>query len=49
MITLDPATAEALPDLLKHVLAEQDGCAGVYGSVVREGFVHPNDPIEVVS
>ncbi len=48
MITLDPDTAEALPELLKHVLAEHDGCAGVYGSVVREGFVKPDDPIEVL-
>jgi len=49
MITLDPETAEASPDLLKHVLAEHDGCTGVYGSVVREGFVQPGDPIEVLS
>lgn len=49
MITLDPDTAEALPDLLKHVLDEHDGCAGVYGSVVREGFVQPGDPIEVIA
>jgi len=49
MITLDPDTAEALPELLKHVLAEHGGCAGVYGSVVREGFVKPNDTIEVLT
>ena len=49
MITLDPSTAQALPELLKHVLAEHDGCSGVYGSVVREGFVQPGDQIEVLS
>ena len=49
MITLDPETADAMPDLLKHVLANHDGCAGVYGSVVREGFVHPGDTIEVLA
>ena len=49
MITLDPSTAQALPELLKHVLAEHSGCVGVYGSVVREGFVQPGDPIEVLS
>lgn len=49
MITLDPTTAEAMPDLLKHVLAQHDGCAGVYGSVVREGFVQPGDKIEVLT
>lgn len=48
MITLDPITAEAMPDLLKHVLTEHEGCVGVYGSVVREGFVSPGDKIEVV-
>ena len=48
MITLDPATAQAMPDLLKHVLAQHGGCVGVYGSVVREGFVRPNDQIEVL-
>ena len=48
MITLDPTTAEAMPDLLKHVLANHDGCVGVYGSVVREGFVQPGDSIEVL-
>ena len=49
MITLDPQTAEAMPELLKHVLANHDGCAGVYGSVVREGFVRPGDTIEVLA
>jgi len=48
MITLNPDTGAASPELLKHVLAHHDGCVGVYGSVVREGFVRPNDPIEVV-
>jgi len=49
MITLDPGTAEAMPELLKHVLADHGGCVGVYGSVVREGFVRPDDPIEVIA
>ncbi len=48
MITLDPVTAKAMPDLLKHVLDHHGGCVGVYGSVVREGFVCPGDMIEVL-
>lgn len=48
MITLDPNTGDAMPDLLKHVLEHHEGCAGVYGSVVREGFVQPDDKIEVL-
>jgi uncharacterized protein YcbX len=48
MITLDPDTGAAMPDLLKHVMSAHGGCAGVYGSVVREGFVSPGDEIAVV-
>lgn len=48
MITLDPETGAAMPELLKHVLEQHGGCAGVYGSVVREGFVAPGDAVVVV-
>ncbi len=49
MITLDPDTSEAMSNLLKHVLDSHDGCTGVYGSVVREGFVQPGDTVEILS
>lgn len=49
MITLDPETGEAMPQLLKHVLATHDGCVGVYGTVLREGFVSPNDNVEIIA
>ena len=48
MITLDPFTGAAMPDLLKHVVNIHGGCTGVYASVVREGFVSPGDPIEIL-
>lgn len=49
MITLDPETGAAMPELLKHVLAEHEGGVGVYASVLREGFVQPGDRVEVLA
>jgi uncharacterized protein YcbX len=45
MITLDPETAEAAPVVLEKVAREHEGCAGVYGAVLREGIVRTNDPV----
>jgi len=45
MITLDPETAEPSPELLETVYHRHDGCAGVYGAVLREGIVCVGDPV----
>jgi uncharacterized protein len=39
MITLDPDTAEANPDILRKLTRTHDGMAGVYGAVFVEGTV----------
>ncbi|MFZ0640318.1 MAG: MOSC domain-containing protein [Candidatus Acidiferrales bacterium] len=45
IITLDPATAEASPEVGKLVARNHGNCFGVYGSVLREGIVRQGDPI----
>ena len=45
MITLDPETAEAAPQVLETVARKHNGCTGVYGAVLREGVVRVNDPV----
>jgi uncharacterized protein len=48
MITLDPDTAEANPDVIRRVTAAHDGMAGVYAAVVVDGTIRPGDPIALV-
>jgi uncharacterized protein YcbX len=48
MITLDPDTAEASPDVLRSVARAHEGKAGVYGAVLVEGMVKRGDPIEIL-
>jgi MOSC domain-containing protein len=48
MITLDPGTAEANPDIIRRVTTAYDGTAGVYAAVVVEGTVRAGDPIEML-
>jgi uncharacterized protein len=48
MITLDPETGEANPDVMRCVAREHDGTAGVYAAVLVEGTVRPGDPIALV-
>lgn len=48
MITLDPDTAEAKPEILRKVARGHDGFAGVYGAVLVEGVIRPGDSIEVL-
>jgi hypothetical protein len=43
MITLDPNTAEASPEVLRRVRDAHDGKAGLYGAVLVEGTVRPGD------
>ncbi len=48
MITLDPDTAQASPEILRTVARGHGGMAGIYGAVVVEGTVRPGDAIVVV-
>jgi MOSC domain-containing protein len=45
MITLDPDTAQAAPEVLRTVARGHGGMAGVYGAVMVEGTVRPGDAI----
>ena len=45
MITLDPATGEASPEILKCVVQKHGQSAGIYATVLTPGEVQPGDPI----
>jgi len=45
VITIDPATAERDPAILRAVARDRQGCLGVYGSTVEPGRVAVNDPV----
>ncbi len=47
MITLDPASAESMPELIRHVAAAHGRCAGVYATVLAAGEVRVGDAIRV--
>jgi hypothetical protein len=49
MITLDPDTAEANPEVSRVVARRHDGKAGVYGAVLVEGTVRPGDEIVLLN
>ncbi len=49
MITLDPDTAQSNPEVLKMVARGHDGMAGIYGAVLVEGEVRPNDEIYLLN
>jgi uncharacterized protein YcbX len=48
MITLDPDTAEARPEVLRCVARGHEGYAGVYAAVLEEGMIRPNDEIHLL-
>jgi uncharacterized protein len=48
MITLDPNTAEARPEVLRTVRDSHEGKAGLYGAVLVEGTVRPGDEIRLL-
>lgn len=48
VITIDPASGDRDPAVLRAVVTERDGCVGVYGSVVEPGRVAVGDPISVI-
>lgn len=45
MITIDPDTAAASPEVLRAVARNHGGMAGVYGAVLTEGIVRAGDEI----
>ncbi|EDX86104.1 MOSC domain protein [Synechococcus sp. PCC 7335] len=48
MITLDPDTSEANPNIIKHIANTREGYAGVYGAVLVEGMVKAGDAIKLL-
>ena len=48
MITLDPDTGAALPEVMRRVTEHHEGKAGVYAAIVTEGVVRPGDAIALV-
>ena len=49
MITLDPDTAEATPEIMRHLARAHEGKAGVYAAVLAEGIICPGDEVGIVS
>jgi uncharacterized protein YcbX len=45
MITLDPDTGQANPEVMRHLARSRDGKAGVYAAVLVEGTIRPGDEI----
>ena len=48
MITLDPDTAQANPEVMKQVARAYDSCAGVYARVVHPGTLHAGDGVRLL-
>ena len=48
MITLDPDTGLANPEVMRRVARDHGGTAGVYGAVVVEGVIRSGDEVVVV-
>jgi uncharacterized protein YcbX len=48
MITLDPDTAEANPEIMRQLVRNHEGKAGVYGAVLVEGTIVPGDEIALL-
>lgn len=49
LITLDPGSAEANPDVMKRVAHDHESRAGIYAAVLAEGMVSVGDEIRVVA
>ena len=45
IITLDPSTAEASPEVFEAVAKNHASCLGVYASILREGIVRAGDAV----
>jgi hypothetical protein len=48
MITLDPDTAQANPEVMRRVAKDHDGTAGVYAAVLVEGVIRAGDAIALL-
>jgi hypothetical protein len=48
MITLDPDTARANPEVMRRVAKDHDGTAGVYAAVLVEGVIRAGDAIALL-
>lgn len=49
VITIDPATTQRDPQILRRVAADRQGCLGVYGSTVEPGQIAVGDPVVLES
>jgi uncharacterized protein YcbX len=49
VITIDPATTERNPAILRTVARERQGCLGVYGTTVAPGRITVNDAVYIES
>ncbi|RLA35859.1 MAG: MOSC domain-containing protein, partial [Gammaproteobacteria bacterium] len=49
MITYDPDTGEATPEILHHVSQHHERNAGIYAAVVVEGMVKAGDRVELMA
>jgi uncharacterized protein len=49
MITLDPDSGEANPEVMRQVARAHDGKAGVYGAVVVEGIIETGNEITLLN
>jgi uncharacterized protein len=45
VVTLEPDSAQAAPEVLENIWTRHGGCAGVYAAVLREGVVERGDGI----
>jgi uncharacterized protein YcbX len=48
MITLDPDTAQANPEVMRRLARDHEGQAGIYGAVLVEGTIRPGDEIALL-
>jgi hypothetical protein len=46
MVGLPQGNLAAAPDLLRTIVDQQAGCAGMYADVTRPGIIRQGDPIE---
>ena len=49
MITLDPDTAEANPEIMRLVAGSHEGKVGIYGAVLVEGVLKQGDEIVLLN
>jgi uncharacterized protein YcbX len=49
IITLDPETSEANPQVMKQVARAHESKVGIYAAVLVEGTIHPGDEVSLVN